>query len=82
VNVAVAAGEQRDILGKKLVSRGPFLADYQEKAAPKFYGIAERWFRCWEPRGTMTATRAAGPVHRTVSLSVRCVTLVPAGTRR
>jgi F420H(2)-dependent quinone reductase len=31
VSVAVAAGEQRDILWKKLVARAPFFADYQKK---------------------------------------------------
>ena len=31
VDVSVAAGEQRDILWKKLVARVPFFADYQRK---------------------------------------------------
>jgi F420H(2)-dependent quinone reductase len=31
VGVSVAAGEQRDILWKKLVARAPFFADYQRK---------------------------------------------------
>jgi hypothetical protein len=31
VSVAVATGEQRDFLWKKLVARAPFFADYQWK---------------------------------------------------